>query len=174
MASRPLDLTYADIVASIALLLAIVNLALILWDRRPRLRISAEQHFHDEWEEDLHEPVLVAKRLWIDITNVSPRRIWVSQVSAEWRRRRWLPSRRYKLQPSDLQRWENQTKEPVSRFWIEPWGSALLSADLEELEFEVRHAKPPGTLWYCIAARDALGRWYRSRSFTVEAVKSNT
>ena len=153
----------SDIIAFLALILAGVDLFLIVWDRRPRLRVTWEKLYHDEWDEELKQPILIAIRMWISIVNVSPRRIWVSSVSAEWRRHRWLPCRRFRVDLPDLQRWENDHEVPTSRFWIEPWGSAVLSTDAEELEFDIKDHKEPGTLWYCIVVCDALGKWYRSK-----------
>jgi len=167
-------ISYSDIISCLALFLAAVDLFLIIWDRRPRLRVSSEEEFYEQWNED--ELVSVSSRLWIDIANLSPRRIWVSSISAEWRRHRcwWLPSRWYKVLLPDLQRWENEEKAPTSHFWIEPWGSAVLSTDPDELKIDIANHKPAGTIWYCIAVRDALGKWYRGKKTRLEVRRKNS
>jgi hypothetical protein len=164
---------YPHVISTLALILGIVDLILIVWDRMPRLTVTAEAKYDTEWDEQIRMEVPLARLLWIDIVNHSSRRIWVSSVSAEWSRRRFLPSRRYAVDCPDLQRWEQNFSAPTSRFWIEPWGNVILTSDADELEDEIKDHKAPGTLWYRIAVRDGLGKWYRSEAHKLKVPKKS-
>lgn len=155
--------TLSDRISLLALGVAVVDLLIILWDRRPRIRVGAEIELHEDDADDYPSPPV--RRLWIDIANHSARRVFISGVSVEWSHYRWLPFGRRTEQLPDLQHWEGEAKVATRRFSIEPWADAVLSADPDDLEYSLTHPKQRGPIWYRILVSDGLGGRYRSRRF---------
>lgn len=156
------EIGYSEIIGTLALIIAGIDLALILLDRRPTLKVSAHIDYELLLDEDsgVWEPF--GSRIWITIANKSPRRILVESVYAEWRWRPMFFSRRVKAHIPEL-----QGRESISRFWIEPWGNEVLIGDDKELERRIGHNKY-GPIWYCIVVEDGLGKAYRSRSWKIK------
>ena len=157
------------IIAGLAFLISLANFAIILWDRRPHLDVGIEDEVMYGHEEDIgYHPV--ARRLWIDISNRSARRIKVSFVRVEWRK--WRFWARRKAVPMDdmldLQRGDGADKDSTTRFWIEPWGDAILSLDMDELENYLGKRIHRKSVWINTAVRDVLDRSYRSNRIKVE------
>jgi hypothetical protein len=125
-----------DSIAIFALFVSIISLSFNIVDRFPRIRVSAnlETEYFDI--EGAVDPGVT--RLWITISNQSTRRIFVTDVYAQWSWYLLLPLQWKKIELEDLQRYENEKLESTKRFWIEPWGNVVLSADAENTEYELR------------------------------------
>lgn len=124
-------------VAYLALLISIINLVLVLRDRFPRAYVAIGTEVVTEDTE--HGPVKIDERIWITISNRSAKRIFITDIYAEWSRYNFYPFRSNKINLEDLQRWESGDKpDPITRFWIEPWGDAVLSADADDFQYRFK------------------------------------
>jgi hypothetical protein len=153
---------YSDLIATFAFVISISSFVLVMWDRRPRLKVGINVEHHYSYDEEIGMEVPEDRRLWINIANHSQKRIWVRNVSVQWTRYLWLSRGWKNLDLPDLQRWEHDSSEPTYRFWIEPWADVVLSSDPDELEYELTIGRPPGRIRYSIIAKDGLGKTYRS------------
>ena len=73
--------------------------------------------------------------VWIDIVNLSSRRMKVASVWLEWTKWRWLPLGINRGTLPELQRVDEGEQRYEYRFWVEPWGDSVLSLDADELEY---------------------------------------
>lgn len=150
------------IVAIIALFISIVDLFIILWDRRPHIKVNIDVEIFEDVTDD--GPVMVGKRLWINVVNRSTHRVFITRISTEWSQYFFLPFRPRTVELDDLQMWENNKSEPTARFWIDPWGDAALSADAESIEFHLNEQlEKLGSRkgWYKVVVHGS-GKFYRS------------
>jgi hypothetical protein len=124
-------------VAYLALFVSIISLTFNIVDRFARIKVSADiENVVDYAEDGMEYPA--GRRIWITITNHSSRRVFINTISGVWS---WYPLLQVastKINFDDIQRYENEKNESIARFWIEPWGNVVLSADVEELEYNLQ------------------------------------
>jgi hypothetical protein len=160
MGKMPME--YSDLLSTIALCLSISSFVLVLWDRRPRLKVGIEKEFHVAYEETLETEVPLGNRLWIYLANHAQRKMFISHMILEWSHYRWLPISVKISELDDLQPGE-EGRDRVQRFWIEPWADAIFSVDIDEIEFSIKKICKRRRVWYSLVVYDGLGRKYRSK-----------
>jgi hypothetical protein len=158
--------TVSIVLAGFAVWLSIINLAIILIDRAPRVGISiADEEYESDDEEGI--PTSSGRRIWIDIVNKGSRRILIQAVFVEWRRpHRWWIRPARELCPNLHIDAGPKSPQP-SRFWIEPWDSIPMSTDADKLEAWLSRRCKPRRILVSVGVRDALGKWYRSNTLAL-------
>jgi hypothetical protein len=150
-------------VGYLALFISIINLFLLLRDRFPRAYVAIETEVVEEDTE--YGPSKIDERLWITISNQSAKRIFITGISAEWSKHKFFPYRYRKINLEDLQRWESNDKlDPTTRFWIEPWGNVVLSADADDFKYKFyKQLYSSGKkISYRVVVYDGLQKSYKS------------
>lgn len=150
-------------VAYLALLISIFNLFLILRDRFPRAYVAIETEVVTEDTE--YGPNKLDERLWITISNRSAKRIFITKIYAEWSKYSFYPFRNNTIELEDLQRQESTDKpDPTTRFWIEPWGNVVLSADADDFQYRFKKqlVSSKQKIGYRVIVQDGLQKKYKS------------
>jgi hypothetical protein len=157
-------------IAYLALIISVINTYLVLRDRFPRAHVTIGKEIVTEDTEYGSAPI--GERIWVTISNRSAKRLFVTDIHAEWTRYIFYSFRMYRKNLKDLQRWESGDKpDPTTRFWIEPWGDAVLSADAEDFEYEFQ--QQIFTKWEKISYRvviiDGLQKKHKSNKIKLHA-----
>lgn len=181
----------AIIASIIAVVLSFFNLVYFLWDRRSHLKIgiTKEYVFEDQQGED--PPFPLGERLWINISNHSIHKVWITKMRAEWTWSYSFPSRRGDIDLIEFRGDDEESWKPISaRFWIEPGGDVILSADADVIEYKLKEElkeKPkydsddefflrekhfhvqlgPSKIFYYVDIQDGYGVWHRSNKLIV-------
>ena len=175
-----------DWATAIALGISIFNLIFFIWDRKSHLKVGITKEFRTDDNDG--ESSLIGEMLWVNISNHSIHRIWITQIRAEWS---WYLSFSSKRKHIDLIEFRagddgDESWRPIAaRFWIEPWGDMVLSADADAVEDKLKRiieadvtehdpylrekrlrlGKPK--IRYSVAVQDGLGIWHRSKKQVV-------
>lgn len=147
----------------LAILISASSLFIILWDRFPRAHITIGKAV--ETEDTEYGIAKIGERLWVTISNRSAKRIFITDIYVEWSKYIILPTKVHKVILKDLERWESDDKpEATRRFWVEPWGDVVLSADAEELEygFKKQIISSRSKISYRVVVCDGLRKQYKS------------
>jgi len=150
-------------IAYLALIISVINSYLVLRDRFPRAHVTIGKEIDAVDTE--YGPSKIGERIWITISNRSAKRIFVTDIYAEWAKYIFFPFRSHKINLEELQRWESSDKpDPTTRFWIDPWGDVVLSADAEEFEHEFKRQLRSSKykIGYRVIVRDGLQKKYQS------------
>lgn len=157
-------------IAYLALAISVINTFLVLRERFPRLHITIGTEY--VMEDTEYGPYPIDKRIWITISNRSAKRIFITDIYARWSKRIFFQFNSHKIKLEDLQRWESGDKpDPTTRFWIEPWGDAVLSADAEDFEYNLQKQifSSKQKINYQVAVVDGLQKKYLSNKITLRA-----
>jgi hypothetical protein len=163
-------MSITEIIALIALGISILDFILLAWDRWPHVKVGITTEDIIEEVPDAAGSVKTGKRLWIELSNHSTKRIWINSLNIEWSWYPGVPLRVHKIDLSDLQRFENNIAMPTTRFWIDVWGDTILSADADDIEWDLNHKlysqsklfNYTRNINYRVVVGDGLGKSYRS------------
>jgi hypothetical protein len=163
-------ITITDIAAIFGFLIAILDLILIIYDRRPHVKVHITAEDIIEEVGPNQESARTGKHLWVHISNYSTKKIWISTLNVEWSWYPDLPLRIYKMDIQELQRYENNIPLPTTRFWVDVWGDVMLDSDAEVIERDLDHKIYEQRRWlnyyrkihYQVVVYDGLGIAYRS------------
>lgn len=108
----------------------------------PRMRISANVETLQEIiiDNGIPYPSQGDTILWITISNNSPRRILITNVTARWTWNLLFPFQWKYLELNGLVRTDQGKHEPVTDFWVEPWSRVVLGKNIddeEDIEYEL-------------------------------------
>jgi len=164
-----------NIASFLALIISVISLLIVLWDRFPRVyvKIESEEIYQDGI--DGNSEVKVGEGLQITITNKSKAKILITGVYIEWSKYILRPvyDHRTSLYDHDIEPLAHYNdSEPFERFWIEPWGNNVeLGAEIEEFEYQLR--RQISSTWHKISYRvvvsDGLNNQYRSNRIILHA-----
>jgi hypothetical protein len=113
------SINLSDIIAILALVLGITNFFIFLWDRRPQIKVNsgyAKVAIVNEGR-----VVREIEQIFIDVVNLSPRKIRIHNIWIEWKPQRQILSR---WKREDCPPLEKLDTEDQSLFRIESWDNA--------------------------------------------------
>lgn len=162
-------------ISTIALFISIVSIAINMLDKSIAIKVgTGVEYVMPEDEEDVQYGPM-GKRIWITITNNSMRRVFITNILAVWSWSKWSlnKSKFNNFELDDVQRYEENKPAPVSRFWIEPLGNVVISADILHTEhslwkklvekFGVDQSSVGKSIYYRVVVNDAQQNEFHSK-----------
>src|SRR3990172_6768324 len=155
--------TFSDIIAFIALVIGIANFFIFLWDRRPQIKVNsgyAKVAIVDEGR-----VIREIERIFIDVVNLSPRKIRIHNIWIEW-----------KPQSQILNRWKREDCPPLEKldtkdqflFRIESWDNAHFIIEWQKYVELMRKRQIRENIVYTrVTVRDVTGKWYFSKRLKI-------
>ena len=152
------------IIAIIALVLGVANFFVFLWDRRPQIKVNSgyvkvaivnEGRKIDETE-----------RIFIDVVNLSPRKIRIHNIWIEWKPQRQI-----------LNRWKREDCPPLKKldtkdqflFQIESWDNAHFVIEWQKyVEWMRKRQIRENIIYIRMVVRDVTGKWYFSKKLKID------
>jgi hypothetical protein len=172
---------FSDCFSLLAIIISVCGFFYSMYVNFPRMRVFANVETLTEFETDGDGNVYSSKGdtiLWITISNHSSRRIFVTELTSYWS---WSlnPFRWKKIALDGLFRSDQEKQEPVTSFWVEPWGVVALGKIIDgnfEEDFEYKLKKkftdPRNRLLhfalnYRVVAFDGQEKQYKSNKIKI-------
>ncbi|MCC6298642.1 MAG: hypothetical protein IT314_05050 [Anaerolineales bacterium] len=154
----------SDIIAFLALLLGLANFFILLWDRRPQIKVNSGYVHADIVHEG--RKVGETQQIFIDVVNLSSRKIRIHNMWVEWR-----PQGRI------ISRWKRENLPPLGTldtedqflFRLEAWDNAHFVVQWEKyVEWMKKRQIREKIIYTRVTVRDVTGKWYFSKKLKID------
>lgn len=162
------SINLSDIIAILALALGITNFFVLLWDRRPQIKVNsgyAKVAIVNEGRK-----VREIERIFIDVVNLSSRKIRIHNIWIEWK-----PQRQF------INRWKREECPPLEKldtedqffFRIESWDNVHFVIEWQKYVEWLRKKQIRKNIIYTrVVVRDVTGKWYFSKKLKMDISNS--
>lgn len=154
----------SDIIAVFALIIGAVNFFIFLWDRRPQIKVNSGYVKIAVVNEG--RSMREIERIFIDVVNLSPRKIRIHNIWIEW-----------KSQGKILNRWKREDCPPLEKldtedqflFRIESWDNAHFVIEWQKyVEWMRKRQMREKIIYTRVTVRDVTGKWYFSKRLKID------
>jgi hypothetical protein len=153
----------SDIIAVFALVIGVANFFIFLWDRRPQIKVNSG---YAKVAIVNVGRVIDVERIFIDVVNLSSRKIRIHNIWVEWKPQRQI-----------LNRWKREDCPPLQKldtedqflFRIESWDNAHFVIEWQKYVEWIRKRQIRENIIYMrIVVRDVTGKWYFSKKLKID------
>jgi len=156
----------SDIIAFLALLLGLANFFILLGDRKPQIKVNSGYVHADIVHEG--RKVSETQQIFIDVVNLSSRKIRIHNMWIEW-----------KAQGRIFSRWKRENLPPLERldtedqflFRLEAWDNAHFVIEWQKyVEWMNKRNIRDKIIYTRVTVRDVTGKWYFSKRLKIDIV----
>jgi hypothetical protein len=164
VSSYQFSVNLSDVITVFALALSVANFFIFLWDRRPQIKVNSG--YAKVAIVDNGKVVREIERIFIDIVNLSPRKIRVHNIWIEWKPQRKI-----------LSQWKREDCPPLEKldtaeqflFRIESWDNAHFVIEWQKYVDWMRSRQiREKTIYTRVTVRDVTGKWYCSKKLKID------
>jgi hypothetical protein len=157
----------SDIIAVVALVIGVANFFIFLWDRRPQIKVNSGYAKVAIVSEG--RTVREIERIFIDVINLSPRKIRIHNMWIEWKPQRQILNR---WKQEDCPPFEKLDTEDQFLFRIESWDNAHFVVEWQKyVEWMRKRQIRENIIYTRVVVRDVTGKWYFSKKLKIDIVK---
>ncbi len=158
------SINLSDIIAILALVLGITNFFIFLWDRRPQIKVNSGY----AKVAIVHEGRMIREieRIFIDVVNLSPRKIRIHNIWIEWKPQKQILNR---WKREDCPQLEKLDTEDQFLFRIESWDNVHFVIEWQKYVEWMRKIQIHEKVIYTrVIVRDVIGKWYFSKKLKID------